>query len=50
MHEIWYIPSHIKYVVNLDIDGGADDMSDGDVWRDTREGSLQVDYKKGKSL
>lgn len=25
-------------------------MSDGDVWRDTREGSLQVDYKKGKSL
>lgn len=42
------IASHFKCtcVVNLDNDGGAGDMSDGDVWRETREGSLLVDCKK----
>lgn len=50
MHEIWHIPSHDRHVVNLDIDGGADAMSDGDVRRESREGSLQVDCKRGKLL
>lgn len=46
----WNIPSHNRHVVNLDIDGGADAMSDGDVRRESREGSLQVDCKRGKLL
>uniref|UniRef100_K1RAN2 Ubiquitin-like protease family profile domain-containing protein n=1 Tax=Magallana gigas TaxID=29159 RepID=K1RAN2_MAGGI len=43
-----YVMLNYRHVVNLDIDGGADAMSDGDVRRESREGSLQVDCKRGK--
>lgn len=40
MYEIWYIFLYDRYVVNLDIDGGVDVMSDRDVRRELREGLL----------
>lgn len=40
MYEIWYIFLYNRFVVNLDIDGGVDVMSDGDVRGELREGLL----------